>query len=297
MAQQISINDLPEVVQNPIIEYSKLQEISEKVKAEVESFGIDNIEATEENLSLMKKTRASLNNRFKEFEDRRKFIKSTVLKPYNDFEESYKTLISSVFSNAESSLKNNISAVESDILNEKIQGLKNYFNEVNDLDFVKFEYLDLKINRSTSDKSIQESIDSQLSNIKQDLVTINTLSNKDRVLVRYQMSRDLNASISAVNIEMEREKEIAEAKQKEIERIAQQKEQRKLREVAQQAEKEAQITEIPQATEEAQEVMQESVIEVIEEPKTYRASFKVIATMQQLQELKEFMNLKGIRYE
>ena len=57
MTQQILINDLPEVTQKPIIEYSKLQEISDKVKAEVDSFGIDKIEATEENLSLMKKTR------------------------------------------------------------------------------------------------------------------------------------------------------------------------------------------------------------------------------------------------
>lgn len=282
MTQKILIDDLPEVVQNPIIEYSKLQEISDKVKAEVDSFGVDSIEATEENLSLMKKTRASLNNRFKEFEDRRKFIKSTILKPYNDFEKSYKTLISSVFNDAESLLKSNISSVESGILNEKIEGLKSYFDEVNSLEFVKFEHLDLKINRSTSDKSIQESIDNQLNSIKQDLATIDTLPNKDRVLVRYQMSRDLNASISAVNIEMEREKKIAEAKQKELERIAQQ------------AEKEAQTIEEPQVTEETQAVAQESVIE---EPKTYRSSFKVIATMQQLKELKEFMNLKGIRYE
>ena len=266
MTQEILIDDLPEVVQNPIIEYSKLQEISDKVKVEVDSFGVDSIEATEENLSLMKKTRASLNNRFKEFEDRRKFIKSTVLKPYNDFEKSYKTLISSVFNDAESLLKSNISSVESGILNEKIAGLKSYFDEVNDLDFVKFEHLDLKINRSTSDKSIQESIDSQLNGIKQDLATIDTLSNKDRVLVRYQMSRDLNASISAVNIEIEREKEIAE--------------------VSQRVEEEPVI--------EAQAVVQEVARD---DEEVYKTSFKVTATMQQLKELKEFMDLRGIRYE
>ena len=266
MTQEILIDDLPEVVQNPIIEYSKLQEISDKVKAEVDSFGVDSIEATEENLSLMKKTRASLNNRFKEFEDRRKFIKSTVLKPYNDFEKSYKTLISSVFNDAESLLKSNISSVESGILNEKIEGLKSYFDEVNDLEFVKFEHLDLKINRSTSDKSIEESIDSQLDGIKQDLATIDTLSNKDRVLVRYQMSRDLNASISAVNIEMEREKEIAE--------------------VSQRVEEEPAI--------EAQAAVQEVARD---DEEVYKTSFKVTATMQQLKELKEFMNSRGIRYE
>lgn len=270
MQQQILINDLPEVIQKPIIEYSKLKEISDKVKAEVDSFGIDKIEPTEENLSLMKKTRASLNNRFKEFEERRKFIKSTILKPYDDFEKSYKTLISSVFNDAESSLKSNINTVEAEILNEKTQGLKSYFESVNTFDFLKFEDLNLKINRSTGDKAIQDSINEQLEKIQQDLATIDTLPNKDRVLVRYQFTRDLNASISAVNIEMEREKAIAEAKQRESEPAIQQ--------------EEPQVTEEPKASpQEAQEV--------------YTASFRVTATMQQLKELKEFMELRGIRYE
>lgn len=288
MTEQILINDLPEVVQKPIIEYSKLQEISNKVKAEVDSFGIGKIEETEENLSLMKKTRASLNNRFKEFEDRRKFIKSTVLKPYDDFEKSYKTLISSVFSNAENSLKSSINTIEAGILDEKTQGLKSYFESVNTFDFLKFEHLDLKINRSTSDKSIQDSINEQLEQVQQDLATINTLPNKDRVLVRYQMSRDLNASISAVNIEMEREKSIAEAKRKADEKAAKLAEQRRLQE-AQQAEKEASILEEAPAVEQETQPAQAEEILV--------TSFKVIATMQQLKELKEFMDLKEIRYE
>lgn len=271
MTEQILTNDLPEVVQNPIIEYSKLQEISDKVKAEVNSFGIDKIEATEENLSLLKKTRASLNGRFREFEDRRKFIKSTVLKPYNDFEDSYKTLISSVFGDAENSLKKSINTVETGILDEKTLGLKNYFEEVNPFNFIKFENLDLKINRSTSDKSLQDSINDQLDKIQQDLGTIETLPNKDRVLVRYQMNRDLNASISAVNIEMEREKEIAEA--------------------------EARVLDQPDH-EPAQKPTQEPTPkdEKINE-KTYKASFTVLGTKQQLKELKEFMDSKGIKYE
>lgn len=288
MAQQISTSDLPEVIQNPIIEYSKLQEISDKVKAEIESLEIDKIKPTEENLSLLKRIRASLNNRFKDFEDRRKFIKGIILKPYEDFDGSYKTFISSEFNKADASLKSSISAIESGILDEKTQGLKSYFESVNTFDFIKFEYLDLKINRSTSDKSLQDSINEQLEQIQQDLATINTLPNKDRVLVRYQMSRDLNASISAVNIEMEREKSIAEEKQKADERAAQLAEQRKTQE-AQQAEKEAPILEeVPVVEQETQSAQAEEILVT---------SFKVIATMQQLKELKEFMELKEIRYE
>lgn len=265
------LNDLPTIEQKPVIEYSKLQNIGELVKAEIDSIGIDRIEATEENLSVLKTTRASLNNQFKEFEDRRKFIKDTVLKPYNDFEAQYKSYISIAFNDADNQLKNKITSVESGILSKKIDDLKIYFEVQNNFSFVGFDQLGLKITRSASDKSIKEAIDARLGQIANDIETINTLPNKERVLAQYQMNLDLNASISSVNIAIEREKQIEAARQE--------------RESAQQ--------QVPVQ----KPVEQPKVVAPIEDEEIYKTSFKILATKQQIKDLKQFMDERGIRYE
>lgn len=277
---EVLITDLPTVEQKPIIEYSKLENIGELVKAKIDSIGIDSIEATEENLSVLKSTRAALNNQFKDFEDRRKFIKDNVLKPYNDFEDKYKSFITINFKNADDQLKSKITTVESGILNTKIDGLKAYLTENNPFDFLKFDQLGLKVTRSASDKSIKDQIDAAINQVEIDIETINTLQHKERVLAQYQMNLDLSASISSVNIAIEREKQIEEA--------------RKAREAAQQEvqhEAPAPKIEEPKATEPAE------VAEAIEDNDLYKTSFKITATKQQIRDLKAFMEEKGIRYE
>lgn len=277
MNEALSKN-LPTIEQKPIIKYSELENIGEFVKEKIASIGIDSIEATEANLSVLKSTRAALNNQFKDFEDRRKFIKDTVLKPYDDFEAQYKSFITVNFKNADDQLKGKIATVESGILNNKIDALKVYFSENNPFDFVKFEQLGLKITRSASDKSIKNQIDLALSQIAVDIETINTLQHKERVLAQYQMSLDLNAAISSVNIAIERENQI-EAAEKEKEVIQQ---------------------EAPKALpviEEPKDVEPEAIAEVVEDAELYKTSFKIIATKQQIRDLKQFMEEKGIRYE
>lgn len=275
---EVLITDLPTVEQKPIIEYSKLENIGELVKAKIDSIGIDSIEATEENLSVLKSTRAALNNQFKDFEDRRKFIKDNVLKPYDDFEAKYKSFITINFKNADDQLKSKITTVETGILNTKINGLKAYFAENNPFDFLKFDQLGLKITRSASDKSIKDQIDASINQVEIDIETINTLQHKERVLAQYQMNLDLNASISSVNIAIERERQIEEA--------------RKSREAAQQeAPNPQQKIEEPKVAEPAE------VAEVTEDNDLYKTSFKIIATKQQIRDLKAFMEEKGIKYE
>lgn len=270
---EVLITDLPTVEQKPIIEYSKLENIGELVKAKIDSIGIDSIEATEENLSVLKSTRAALNNQFKDFEDRRKFIKDNVLKPYNDFEDKYKSFITINFKNADDQLKSKITTVETGILNTKIDGLKAYFAENNPFDFIKFEQLGLKITRSASDKSIKDHIDAGINQVEIDIETINTLPNKERVLAQYQMNLDLNASISSVNIAIEREKQIEARKQEAAKPIVQQ---------------DQPVIEEPK---------QAPPVENAEDNKLYKTSFKIVATKQQIRDLKQFMEERGISYE
>lgn len=277
MNEALSKN-LPTIEQKPIIKYSELENIGEFVKEKIASIGIDSIEATEANLSVLKSTRAALNNQFKDFEDRRKFIKDTVLKPYDDFEAQYKSFITVNFKNADDQLKGKITTVESGILNNKIDALKVYFSENNPFDFVKFEQLGLKITRSASDKSIKQQIDASINQIGADIETINTLHHKERVLAQYQMSLDLNAAISSVNIAIERENQIEAAKkEKEV--------------IQQEAPKALSVIEEPKAVE------PEAIAEVVEDAELYKTSFKIIATKQQIRDLKQFMEEKGIRYE
>ena len=86
-----------EVTQKPIIAYSLLQEMSDKVGIKIDSLSIGTLEPTEDNLSIIKSTRAELNNDFKTLEEQRKMVKDIVLKDYNIFEDEYKTLISTKF--------------------------------------------------------------------------------------------------------------------------------------------------------------------------------------------------------
>jgi hypothetical protein len=120
-------------------------------------------------------------------------------------------------------------------------------------------------------------IDEYLANIKMSLATIETLPNKERVLAKFQMSRDLNRSISETNIEVQREEQIK----------------------AQQVERDRLESERKERQEEAQQFIPEPIIEETTkvDNQVYQAKFTVKATKAQLKELNQFMNDKGIVYE
>ena len=73
---------------------------------------------------------------------------------------------------------------------------------------MRFEDLGLHIIKSKSDKSIKEEIDTFIMQVAANLMTIDTLPNKERILAKYHMTKDLNLSISQVNLEIQREEAI-----------------------------------------------------------------------------------------
>lgn len=281
-----------EVTQKPIIEYSVIDEVAKKVEAKIESLDIDTLEPTDENLSLIKSTRAELNNDFKTLEEQRKLVKDIVLKDYNIFEDKYKKLIASKFKEADATLKGLVQTVTDEILNKKIEGIKSYFDDVNAYDFVSFEDLGLKIIKSKSDKKIKDEVDEYLFNIKQSLETIETLKNKDRVLAKFQMSKNLSDAIAQTNMEIQREEQIkarneakAKAEQERQEREAQRSEQQR-----------EGFDEKQSTTQEPAAIQEKQVIQK-EEPKTFKSSFTVYGTREQFKLLKQFMNENNIKYE
>ena len=164
--------------------------------------------------------------------------------------------------------------VTDEILQAKINDIIEYFNTVNEYDYIKFDDLDLKIIKSKSDKKIKEEIDEYLSNIKQSLETIQTLPNSERVLAKFQMSKNLSDAIAQTNLEIQREEQI--------------KAQNEAREKAERARLQQQ--------EEPQVQYEEPIIQE-EEPKTFSTSFRVFGTREQFAMLKQFMNENNIKYE
>ncbi|NCB79657.1 MAG: DUF1351 domain-containing protein [Bacilli bacterium] len=263
------------VEQAPIIKYSLLAQISAQVKDKIESLNIDTLEPSEETLKTIKDTRSDLSKEFKTLEEQRKMVKEIVLKDYNEFEDNYKRLIADQFKTADTKLKTLVDSVEDGILSKKIDGLKAYFDEQNAYDFLRFEDLGLHIIKSKSDKSIKEEIDGYIMVVAANLLTIDTLQNKERILAKYHMTKDLNLSISQVNLEIQREESIK----------------------AQQEARKAQEEQKPTPVDESPKVGFPTVKEALEEIEEFKCTFTVIATKEQLKRMKQFLKDEGIKYE
>ena len=266
------------VEQAPIIRYSLLTQISAQVKDKIESLSIDTLEPSEETLKTIKDTRSDLSKEFKTLEEQRKMVKEIVLKDYNEFEDNYKRLIADQFKTADAKLKTLVDSVEDGILSKKVEGLKEYFNEQNAYDFLRFEDLGLHIIKSKSDKSIKEEIDTFIMQVAANLMTIDTLPNKERILAKYHMTKDLNLSISQVNLEIQREEMIKAQQEATIAKNAQ----------VEQPKKEIPVEVVYVPKEETP---------TIKEDEVFQCTFTVFATKEQLKRMKQFLKDEGIKYE
>ena len=195
----MSNNELIVVEQLPIIkEQLKLAsaEIDKKV-AEAMS-----VLCTEENVKVVKEIRASLNKEYKNFEEKRKEVKTIVLKPYEEFENVYEEHISNKFKKADLALKGQIEAIENELKEKKREEVKKYFNEYQskkNIDFVTFENANINVTLTASMKSLKEQAKSFLDKIADDLALIETQEHKTEILVEYKQSLNVSNAITTVN--------------------------------------------------------------------------------------------------
>jgi len=285
------MNQVIAIEQKPVIQYDLLESISKEVSEKIKSLNLDTLKPDEGMLSTIKRTRADLNNNFKVLEEQRKMVKDIILAPYNEFEDKYKQLISSQYKSADVELKELVTTVDKGILDNKINGLITYFEEQNTFDFVSFEDMELKIIKSKSDKAIKAEIDIYLDNVKTSLLTIDTLVNKDRVLAKFQISKDLNHSISEVSIEVQHEEKIRleNEKREEAAKIAKEK--------REEEEKFAKIEDHQEEKVFFQEETNEPQKEVAPKEEIIQCTFKVIGTREQVVAVRNFMKAQGISYE
>lgn len=206
-------NELIIVKQLPIIEEQLKKasdEIDEKVKNAVALL------CNEETIKIVKEVRATLNKELKEFEDKRKQVKSEIMKPYEDFESSYKKYISDKYKSADVELKNKIDVVENELKANKKAEIVNYFNEYlssKNIDFIKYEQANINITLTASMKSLKEQAKNFIDKIVDDLNLIDTQEHKAEILVEYKQSLNVSQAITTVT---NRFKAIEEEKAKHV---------------------------------------------------------------------------------
>jgi hypothetical protein len=201
------------LVQKPVIEH-QLKVIGANVTSRIAALGIDNLVATEDSVTSLKKTRAELNKEFNDWEGQRKFVKKAVNDPYTEFETLYKTEISEKYGKAESLLKDKITAFETKVKDDRKAEVETYFKELcvaEKIDFLTWEKLGIEIKLSTTVKKYKEQVNEFVEKVKDELKLIATNEFHAEILVEYEASLNVADAITKVQ---DRIKKVADEKAK-----------------------------------------------------------------------------------
>lgn len=275
--------ELAVVSQLPIIT-QRLKEVSEDIKQRTDV--AMRLVVTEDNISDIKKVRASLNKEFTEYENVRKTIKKQIMQPYDEFNAQYEEYISNAFKAADKDLKGKIDDGEQKIKDEKEQELHEYFEELRESmhleNVVNWYDLQIKVNLSDSQKKLKELINSKLDTISNEIKLIELEEYADDIMLEY--TKDFNFSRAKLQV-LNR---IAEKKRLEEERLKRQ-------------QQEEQDKQLEQKVEEAEDElkMPEEVVTLQEEKEEteFATVFKVIGTRDQIVSVRNFMVENNIKFE
>ncbi len=285
-------NELIVVKQLPIIE-DQLREVKAKIEARV-ALSLS-LACTEETYKEVKKERAALSSEFAALEARRKEVKKAILAPYEQFEALYKECAGDIYADADRRLREKISTVENGIKQERRNELIAFFSEYReskgiDPEIVKFEDTGIVVTMSASKKGLRATVSEYLDRIAGELALIETMEDKDEILVEYRTSRNLSRAVFIVK---ERHKAIEEASRKR----ASAQPRKMAQEIAA-----AQVLQVAEAdqhdTVNAVAVpSQTPVCEQSETEKRYSVSFTVEGTLPQLKSLKAFLSEGGYTWD
>jgi hypothetical protein len=286
------------VKQLPVIE-ERLKSIKEQIQTRTKEALA--LECTEETVKEIKKVRTELTNGFKELEARRKEVKSKIMAPYDQFEAVYRDCVTNVYAPADTELKSRIDEVEDAVKNEKRTEVAAYFDEYaksNGIDFLTFDRADIKVDLSTSAKSLKTAAANFIDRIVEGLALIDTQEHKEEILVEFKVS--LNAATAITSVTQRHEAIEAERKRKEEARIAREEREaaeRKTEEAATQSADTASLAPptVGGSDPEAEHVTSESETAPAEDIK--KVEFTVYGTLKKLTALKEFLVEGEYRYE
>lgn len=238
---------------------------------------------TPDTLTSVKKTRASLRKSFDELEQQRKNLKSAIMEPYDVFmEEVYTPMISVRFTDGDAELKRKINAVETQLRQEKIDDLRDYFRELADsehLEWLDYERGEFNVTMSKSRTMLHGAVDAFVEKVAGDVTAIQAMPESDEILVEYKRTLNLGIAVGTVQARHA----AVEQERREREHLA---EMRKREEEAAERAREA-----------AREVSEPPVAAQEEQPKetdpVRTLTFTVTAPMSKLKELKRFLTEGG----
>lgn len=263
------MNELIRVAQLPIIE-EQLRTLSAEIDEKVNLAKA--LVCTEDTVKEVKKVRSELAKQFAELEEQRKAVKKAVLAPYERFESVYKEFVSDKYKSADTALKTKIDDVQNEIKSNKESTVKEYFDEYKQavgIGWLTFDMAGLNITLSVTEKKLKEQVKGFVDRVSNDLSVIEMQEDSTEILVEYQKTINLSQSMQIVKdrkAQLERMK-AAEAERKATEALKEEK---------------------------------ATAVEVLSVPKIEQiltATFKVKGTLEQLKELKVFLEKGGYYYE
>ena len=191
------------VQQLPVIVYERLESVGQEIDKRIAALDLDKQLVTEDTKKAVKDTRAMLNKELDNFEEQRKRIKEQVVAPYEAFEKAYNSFIKVKYEKADSILKVKIDEFNERLKADKEARIRAYFTELcqaNNIDFLPFERLGLKIGLSDSDKSLKDIVNTNIDNVVKSLEFIESLTDPDEykaeILADYKQTLDVMIAIN-----------------------------------------------------------------------------------------------------
>lgn len=280
--------------QLPIIE-EHLQLVKEKIEARTNQ--VAQMAVTEETRADAKKMRTELRKEFDAMETQRKRVKADIMAPYEHFETLYKEYVSEPYKKADAALDGQIKELERGIVEKKTAEIKDYFAELckaNNLDWLKYEQLNLKVGLSTTVSGVKTAMTATVLQIAADAAELSQNADAAELLVEYQKSLNMALALSTVRA---RHEQIELQKQQDAERRAALEQQQAAEEKVQQAIEEAQQDAAP-PVEEVSAPEEETTTEApIAAQDVYEVKFTVRGTIEQLKKLKQFILQEGMSYD
>lgn len=212
METELNLNEIVKIEQMPKV-FEQLELIGAYVDEQLKD--LDKLECTDKNKQEVKDKRTVINNTLNLLESKRKEIKNKINEPYDEFNKKYEETTKIKLQEASKLLTDKINKIEDEQKRKKREEVERYFNEYatsKDVDFIKFEQLNLNITLSVSEKNLKEQVKSFVDKVADDLNLISSQEHKEEILLEYKKTLNVSSSISNV---LNRYKELEELKKKE----------------------------------------------------------------------------------